>query len=170
MIAEPAISAPALPSSPSLGVAEGHCRPGEAGPAVIVTVLGLKDDGGRIRVEVYPAVDGDFLADDNILVAAGKAFRRAEIEPSATVPAQLCVRLPAPGKYALAVIHDRNSDHKFGPMSDGIGFAGDPKLGWSKPKATAAEFSATAGITSLSVTLNYRRGLTSMAPLKRSTR
>ena len=52
----------------------------EAEPALIVDVTGLKVRKGRVRAELYPARDGDFLGDDNVLVAAGKTFRRASVE------------------------------------------------------------------------------------------
>ena len=39
----PAAAAAQVESNPNLGKAEGQCRPNEAGPAVIVTITGLKD-------------------------------------------------------------------------------------------------------------------------------
>ena len=155
-------------SVPSLGMAEGRCRPGEAGPAVVVTALGLKDRKGRLLAEVYPDNDADFLADDNLLLMAGKTFRRAEVDVPSDGPVQLCVRLPAPGTYSLSLVHDRDSNRKFTAMSDGIGFPGDPHLGWSKPRAAAAHFEAGQGVTQLRITLNYWRGLASFGPLKKA--
>ena len=55
---------------------------------------------------------------------------------------------------------------RFGAMTDGIGFPGDPRLGWSKPKAADASFAAGHGVTVLRVTLNYWRGLASFGPVK----
>lgn len=153
-------------SVPSLGVAEGRCRPGEPGPAVVVTAVGLKDRKGRLRAEVYPDNDADFLADDNLLLAAGKTFRRTETDVPPEGAVQLCVRLPAPGTYALSLVHDRDGNRKFTALSDGIGFPGDPHLGWSKPRAAAARFVAGQGVTELRITLNYWRGLASFGPIK----
>lgn len=159
------IAAP-IPSVPTLGVAEARCVIGDFHASVIVTAVGLKDRQGRLRVEVYPADPADFLADDNLLVAAGKTFRRAEIQIPQNGPAQVCVRLPGSGTYTMAVIHDRDSNRKFGALYDGIGFPGDPRLDWSKPTAAAASFVASSGVTSIRVTLNYRRGLASFGPIK----
>lgn len=158
------------PSAPSLGVAAARCAASETGPAVIVTATGLKDRRGRLRIEIYPDDAADFLADDNLLVAAGKTFRRAEIEVPPTGPVQICARLPAAGRYTMSVVHDRDGNRKFGAMSDGIGFPGDPHLGWSKPKAADANFLAGAGITRLRVTLNYWRGFASFGPIKEPRR
>jgi uncharacterized protein (DUF2141 family) len=153
-------------STPDLGKAEGQCRPDEKGPAVIVTVVGLRDRAGHLRAEVYPAHDGDFLADDNQLIMAGKTFRRVEIPMPKAGVVQICVRLPGPGTYSMSVLHDRDMNRKFGISSDGIGFPGNPKLGLSKPKAAATSFVAGHGLTEITVRLNYRRGMFSFGPLK----
>lgn len=150
--------------SVDLGKAEGRCRTNESGPSFQVTVNGLKDRKGNLKLEVYPANDTDFLEDDKILVRAGKVFRRVEVP----VPAngQLCVRLPGPGRYSVSILHDRDANRKFGLSTDGIGFAGNPKLGMSKPKAAATSAVAGAGPTRIAVTMNYRSGLMSFGPIK----
>lgn len=153
-----------IPSSPNLGTAEGRCRANESGPAFLVGVNGLKDRSGTLKLEVYPANDADFLADDNVLVAAGKTFRRVQVDvPSSGTPV-LCVRVPGPGRYGVSVLHDRDSNRKFGWRVDGIGFASNPKLGLGKPKARSASAVAGAAPTRIDVVMNYQRGL-GMRPL-----
>lgn len=153
-------------SSPELGKAEGRCRVGEPGPAILVDVSGLKDRRGLIKLEVYPANDDDFLADDRDLVDAGKVFRRVEQPLNPSGPVTLCVRIPGPGSYSLVVLHDRDANHKFGWWSDGVGFAGNPKLGWHKPSAEATRITVGGGITRTALVMNYRHGL-GEAPLRR---
>jgi uncharacterized protein (DUF2141 family) len=160
----PLLVAAMIPSSPDLGKAEGHCRADEPGPALLVGVEGLKDRQGRLKLEVYPANDHDFLQDDNILVSRGKVFRRVDVPVPVSGPIELCIRVPGPGAYSVSLLHDRDENRKFGWMIDGIGFAGNPKLGLSKPRAAAARVIAGAGLTRLPITLNYRHGL-GMAPL-----
>ena len=155
-----------IPSTPDLGKAEAACRPNEAGPAVLVLVTGLKDRDGRLKAELYPATDDDFLADDNVLIMAGKVFRRVEMPLSVSGPVQVCLRIPGPGAYALTVLHDRDSNRKFGLSTDGVGFSGNPKLGLSKPRAASARFVAGSGLSPVTVRMNYRRGLFSFGPLK----
>jgi uncharacterized protein (DUF2141 family) len=79
---------------------------------------------------------------------------------------QLCVRTPGPGAYTLSLLHDRDSNRKFGLSTDGVGFPNNPRLGLSKPKAAATRFQAGPGLTAISIRLNYRRGLFSFGPLR----
>lgn len=160
-----ATAANTIPSTPDLGKAEAQCRPGETGPAYLVDVVGLKDRSGRLKLEVYPANDEDFLGDDNKLIPAGKTFRRVEVAVPATGTPRLCVRLPRAGTYAMMVMHDTNSNHKFDLSRDGIAFSGNPKLGWSKPKAAVVAASAGPGLTPVRVIMNYRRSLFSVGPI-----
>jgi uncharacterized protein (DUF2141 family) len=166
MLSLPLLFAAALvPSTPDLGKAEGQCRAGETGPAFLVEVVGLKDRSGRLKLEVYPADQTDFLADDNILVSAGKTFRRVEVPVPASGTPTLCVRLPAAGTYAVSLLHDRDTDRRFNWRIDGIGFSGNPKLGWSKPAAAKVATRAGDTATSIRIVLNYRSGL-GVAPLR----
>lgn len=156
-----------VPSSPELGKAEGRCRPGEQGPALLVRIDGLKDHQGNLKLEVYPANDKDFLQDDNILINEGKVFRRVEQSVGSDNPVQLCVRIPGPGTYAVSVLHDRDGNRKFGLSVDGVGFSGNPKLGLGKPKAAKSSVVVTGnGLSRITVVMNYRTGLMSFGPLR----
>ena len=166
LMAAPAAAAAQIESSPDLGKAEAHCGPNDAGPAVLITVTGLKDRKGLLRAELYPDNDRDFLGDDNILVNAGKVFRRVEIAVPAAGAVQLCLRTPGAGSYTVSLLHDRDANRKFGLSSDGVGFPHNPRLGLSKPKAADARLVAGTGITYTSIRLNYRKGLLSFGPLR----
>lgn len=164
VLALPLLAGAAIPSTPELGKAEGRCRTDETDPVFLVEVHGLKDRAGTLKLEVYPANDQDFLADDNILIGAGKTFRRVEVPVPPSGTPRLCIRLPGPGRYAVIVLHDRDMDRKFNWRVDGIGFAGNPRLGWGKPKAAKASATTTGSKTDLTIAMNYRRGL-GVAPL-----
>jgi uncharacterized protein (DUF2141 family) len=159
-------TAPVKPD-PSLGKAAAACRPNEPGPALLITATGLKDRKGLLRAELYPDNDADFLQDDAILINQGKTFRRVDLSLSLNNPPTLCLRVPAPGRYALSLLHDRDRNQKFGIFSDGIGFSDNPKLTRSKPKVASAVVVAGPRLTSISITMNYLRGL-SFKPLDRS--
>lgn len=150
-----------------LGKAQGRCRVGETGPALLVSVIGLKDRAGNLKLEVYPDNDEDFLQDDRILVAQSKTFRRVEEPVAPTGAPVLCVRVPAPGPYAVSLLHDRDANHKFNLSGDGVGFAGNHRLAWSKPKAAQSSTVAGPGLTRVAIVMNYRQGLLRFAPLGR---
>jgi uncharacterized protein (DUF2141 family) len=166
----PACASAQLASSPSLGIAEGRCRPGESGPSLLVNVQGMKDRAGNLKVELYPANDTDFLQDDNILLNQGKTFRRVVADVPESGAVQLCIRAPAAGTYALTVLHDRDKDRKFNlsrTTGDGIGFGANPKSqGPFKPKAAIARVAVGAGPTPVNVIMLYRTGLLSLGRLK----
>ena len=170
VVALPAALSAQVPSSPSLGIAEGRCRAGESGPALVINFAGLKDRDGDLKAELYPANDTDFLADDNILLNAGKTFRRAVIDVPQTGQVQICLRAPAPGTYALTVLHDRDKDRKFNlsrTTGDGIGFGANPiSQGPFKPKVANARIVVGAGPTPVTVHMLYHTGLLSLGRLK----
>ena len=151
--------AAAIASSPDLGIAAGRCATPETGPAFLVDVDGLKDRAGRLKLELYPADAHDFLADDNILVAAGKAFARVDTPTPPAGPVHLCIRAPGAGRYALMLLHDRNGNHKFELSGDGVGFSRNPHLGWGKPPVDHVAIEAGNAPRTLAIVLNYRHGL-----------
>jgi uncharacterized protein (DUF2141 family) len=154
-----------LRSTPSLGTAEARCRPDEPGPGILVTATGLKDRKGRLKLEVYPSNDRDFLADDNVLLQQGKVFRRVDQDVPAQGLVRLCIRVPRPGAYSLMLLHDRDSNHKFGLTVDGVGFGGNPRLGVTKPSAAATRVVVGSRVTPINVVMNYRQGLFSFRPI-----
>lgn len=156
---------PPVPPTGAPGTVDGACAADEKGPALVVDVVGLKDRRGLIKLEVYPPVEGEFLGTDRDLVAQGKTFRRTEMKTPASGPVALCVRVPEPGTYSAVVLHDRDSNHKFGWSVDGVGFPGNPRIGWGAPKAAAARVTVGHGITRISVVMNYFRGF-GMGPVR----
>ena len=77
------------------------CAAGSTTPALLVWLDGLKDRKGRIRVELFPSNDKDFLEDDFVLQKAGKDFRRIEFAAPAAGPVAVCIRAPRPGRCLL---------------------------------------------------------------------
>ena len=100
------------------------------------------------------------------VIVPGKVFRRVEIAVPQQGTVEMCIRAPASGIYALSLLHDRDGNHRFGLSIDGIGFGGNPKLGWSKPKAATASVRVGPTPTRTRIVLNYRRGLLSFGPIE----
>ena len=155
-------------AAPARASGDAACGPDEQGPALKVLVVGLKDRRGTLRLELYPDNDQDFLGDSSKIIAEGRTFRRVIAPTPQSGEVQLCVRAPAPGRYAAAVLHDRRGGTlKFSPWTDGAGFPGDPKLGTSKPKANQAVVDIGAGVTHPAVVMNYLSSGLTFAPVRR---
>jgi uncharacterized protein (DUF2141 family) len=153
-------------SPPVLGPKPEACLDDAEGAAALVHISGFKDRAGILRVELYPAVEGDFLASSAKLKAEGKVFERIDNPMPQQGEADVCVPLPHAGPFAIAVLHDRNSSGKLDAFSDGFGFPNNPRLGYGKPAASEATFTAEAGVTRLDIVLNYWNGFAAR-PLKR---
>ncbi|HEX8402774.1 MAG TPA: DUF2141 domain-containing protein [Allosphingosinicella sp.] len=151
--------ATAAPAQAALGPDAASCRPGSTQPAVLVNVSGFKSRSGRVRVQIYNS--------SNFLVK-GQRVRRIDLPvTSSTMP--ICVALPGPSTYAVAVRHDFDGDNKSGDWSDGGGFSRNPKLSLLKLKPSFGQVAIPVGngVRPVHVVLNYRQGL-SIGPVAKS--
>lgn len=143
---------------------DGSCASGP-GPRLYVNVNGLKDREGRMKLEIYPANEDDFLKDDRDLKREGKPFRRVWASTPQTGAVRLCIRVPGPGVWALLFTHDRDGKNKFNFWQDGAGFPSNQRLGRSRPKVGQARVNIGANGGQVNVTAQYLRGLGGFGPL-----
>lgn len=129
------------------------------GSAIEVAVTGLKDRTGSLKLELFPATEDDFLKDDRDLIAQGKVFRRVSVPTPASGPVTLCIRTPAPGRYALFFTHDRDGKNKFNVWTDGAGIASNEKLGRAKPQLAQAVVDVPRGVRRIAIRAQYLRGI-----------
>ena len=64
------------------------------------------------------------------------------------------------GTYAISVFHDENQNHKvdrdlFGRPKEGIGFANNPKIGFSAPSWAASSIKIASPASSSTIDLRY---------------
>ncbi|UUL81587.1 DUF2141 domain-containing protein [Sphingomonas qomolangmaensis] len=154
---------PAFAQAEILGSDRQACT-GNGGPAIRVNVTGLKDRTGRLKLELYPANEADFLKDDRDLLAEGKVFRRVWADTPANGAVSLCIRTPRAGRYAILFTHDRDGKNKFNFWKDGAGFPSNKRLGRSRPKVTQAVIDVGNGVTATNIRAQYLRGLGGFAP------
>lgn len=164
----------AAPLAILLAAAAAHGEPigsdaaactGGGGPAIRVEVAGLKDRSGRLKLELYPATADDFLKDDRDLLRQGKTFRRVWVSTPPAGAVALCIRVPAPGRYALLLTHDRDGRNKFNIWRDGAGFVRAGRLGRSRPTVAQAAIDVGPGVTTATIRAQYLRGLGGFAPV-----
>lgn len=160
------IGAPAAAQAQVLGSDAAACTASH-GPAIQANIVGLKDRTGELKLELYPANEADFLKDDHALLAQGKVFRRVAIPTPPSGPLAMCIRVPAPGRYALLLTHNRDGKNKFSFWSDGAGFPGNARIGRSRPKLAQAEITVGEGVAVTTIRVQYLRGLGGFGPIGR---
>jgi len=144
----------------AIGPDAAACRANADRPAILVNVTGFKEQSGRVRVQLYGTNPADFLA-------KGKYVRRIDLPVSGGRMA-VCVAVPNPGNYAIAVRHDVDGNGKKGDWGDGGGFSRNPGLSLFhlKPSFKEVALPIGKGVRSIDVVLNYKRGL-SIGPVSR---
>ena len=146
-----------------LGPEAAACAPGANQPALLVSIDGFKARTGDLRVQLYGANPDDFLA-------KGKKMKRIEMPVTANGAMEVCVALPAPGNYAVAVRHDVDGSGKSN-WNDGGGFSRNPKLSLLslKPDYDKVMIHHETGVRRVSVIMQYRQGL-SIGPISMASR
>lgn len=126
-----------------------QCRSGD-GPAVLVTVDGVKASKGRIRVQSYRATAADWLK-------KGRWINRMEA-PARAGTMSFCVPVPASGSYGIAVRHDLDGDGDTDLSSDGGGMSNNPSINifnLGKPSYTKTSFAVGDGVKSIRIKMRY---------------
>ena len=120
------------------------------GPAVSVTVTGIKSSTGRMRVQLYRGTKADWLQ-------SGRWLYRIEV-PARAGAMSFCLPAPSPGSYAVAVRHDVNGNGKTDLSKDGGGMSNNPSinlLNLGKPSYTKTAFAVGDGVKAISIRMRY---------------
>lgn len=134
----------------SARAAGAGCVPGR--PSVVVRVAGFKQPTGKVKVSLYGSDTDRWLA---------KGGKIGKVKVPVTARAMdICVPVPAPGRYAVAVHHDLNRNGER-DRQDGGGYSRDPKVSLLNPKPAFSRAAFTVGNdpARVGVTLLYIRGL-----------
>ena len=133
----------------------GRCLP-QAQPApasvIHVEVVELRNDNGQVSCSLYSSGDG-----------FPKEPRKAVAHVVAPASEQKAVcEFPgiAPGRYAVSVYHDENSNGKLdtnflGIPREGVGASNNARGHMGPPKFDAAAFPFAGGWLKLTITINY---------------
>lgn len=126
-----------------------RCAPG-AGPAVKVTVNGIKQASGKIRVQSYNGTKADWLE-------SGRWLARIET-PAKSGSMTFCMPVPSSGTYGIAVRHDINGNGKTDIREDGGAMSNNPSINifnLGKPSYKKTAFTVGEGVTSISIEMKY---------------
>ncbi len=127
----------------------GKCASG-AGPAVRVTISGVKSSSGRVRVQSYRGTKADWLE-------KGRWINRIEA-PARAGTMTFCMPVPAAGTYGIAVRHDVNGNGKTEIREDGGAMSNNPSINifnLGKPSYKKTAFNVGNGVTSISINMRY---------------
>lgn len=119
------------------------------GPAVNVTITGIKSSTGRMRVQLYRATKADWLA-------KGRWIHRIEA-PARAGSMTFCMPVPEAGSFGIGVRHDVNGNGSTDLTQDGGGASNDPSFSifnLGKPSYDKAAFQVN-GVRSITITMRY---------------
>jgi uncharacterized protein (DUF2141 family) len=128
----------------------GKCAAG-SGPALLVTINGVKNSNGTMRIQSYRGVKDDWLK-------KGKWIYRIEA-PAREGAMTFCMPLPAPGEYGIAVRHDTNGNGKTDLSKDGGAMSNDPYIGLfnlGKPSYKKTRVPVGNAVVPITVNMKYR--------------
>ena len=125
------------------------CAPG-GGPAVRVTVAGIKSATGTVRVQSYRGTKDEWLE-------KGRWLNRIEA-PARKGRMVFCMPLPAEGTYGIAVRHDANGNGKTDISQDGGAMSNNPSINifnLGKPSYKKTAFSIGREVKQMTITMKY---------------
>lgn len=119
---------------------------------VLVHIDGFRNQKGNAGVTVFKSSDGWPENNDKSFFHTGHPFTGDKTTVELQLPA---------GRYAIAVLHDENSNHKLdrnliGWPKEGFGFSNNPKVGLSAPSFDAAAMQINCPVTETTIHLIYK--------------
>lgn len=121
-----------------------------SGPAVRVTVTGIKASTGGLRVQLYRGTKQDWLA-------SGRWLKRIQTSARAGTMS-FCMPVPEAGTYAIAVRHDINGNNETDLTQDGGGMSNNPSINifnLGKPSYTKTAFRVGDEVVSITIRMRY---------------
>jgi uncharacterized protein (DUF2141 family) len=132
--------------------AEPPCTGTPSATRLFVQVEKVRSSRGLIAVTLYTDVRRKFLAKRGSLYVGRVPARQGRTD--------VCIHVPTPGIYALAVYHDADSDRSFdrtglGLPSEGFGFSNNPPTFLGMPNFSSVRISVPRSGTRTMVKLKY---------------
>jgi uncharacterized protein (DUF2141 family) len=133
--------------------AEPACTGTPSATRLLVRVENVKSNRGLVAVTLYTDVRRKFLAKRGSLYVGRVPARQGRTE--------ICIHVPRPGIYAIAVYHDADSDRSFdrtglGLPAEGFGFSNNPPTFLGLPNFGSVRIPVPRSGTRTLVRLKYR--------------
>ena len=147
-----ALGLAAMPAAaqPPLGADAAVCRAGR--PSILVNVMGFNHRTGNVRVAIYGNPD--------TFLQRGATLRKVNLPVTPSGPMRICIAVPHPGRYAVAVRHDVNGDNASRDWNDGGGMSRNPHVSLLhlRPSFDEVAVNVGQGVLGVNVILYYRYG------------
>lgn len=131
-----------------------YAAPADGRPLCTLTihVTGFRNDKGKAGGTVFATPEGWPENTSKAVVHGGFPIENGQATETFQLPA---------GKYAIAVMHDENGNHKLdrnflGIPKEGFGFANNPRVFMSAPSFQAASTQVSCPETKLDIRLIYK--------------
>ena len=124
------------------------CRAG--GPAIRITVTGVKASRGTLRVQLYRATKQEWLE-------AGRWLNRIEL-PARAGTMSVCMPAPGAGTYGIAIRHDINGNDETDLTQDGGGMSNNPSINifnLGKPGYSKVAFALGQEVKPMTIRMRY---------------
>ena len=141
------LAAPA--SAAVVGGDAAACLAGK--PSVQVHLSGFKRASGMVKLALY---------DHDGFLEKGRKLRKVKVPVTEASSLDVCIAVPRPGLYAVAVHHDLNGNGDR-DISDGGGYSRNPKLSITNLKPSFRHTAIVVGSAPrhVGIQLQYLRGL-----------
>ncbi len=132
--------------------AQGACLGEPSNARLHIVVEGVRSDAGVMTATLY--------GDDPARFLKGAGELKVWRAPAQSPITQICVFVPGPGTYAVAVYHDAKRDYRFvqgafGLPTQDYGFSRNPHLVLGPPSLNASKFAVDEGDTTITIRLRY---------------
>ena len=129
-----------------------ECENAPTGTRLHIVIDNARKPQGEMSASLYPGDPSQFLIKNGAL----KVWYAPARAPSTV----MCIWIPGPGTYAVAVYQDLNGnhrwDHNFFKGIEPFGFSNDPSIGFSQPSFGSTKFHVKADETTIHIKLNHR--------------
>ena len=148
-----------LAASAAVATAPPRVKPQEpacTGPAsrtrLYVTIENVRSSQGLIAATLYPDDPDRFLVSKGSLFV-GRVPARAPVT-------RICLNVPGPGTYAVAVYHDADANRRLtrkglGLPAEGYGFANNPSTVFGMPSFSSVRLSIARSNAETRIRLTY---------------
>lgn len=141
-----------LSAAPAQPLQADDCTGHPSATRLFVNVQGLRSSKGLVAVTLYADNKSKFLVRHGSL-AVGRV-------PAHAPNTRVCIHVPAPGVYAIAVYHDEDASRKLnrsaiGTPQEGFGFSNNPSTFFGLPAFSKVRTNVPRTDSTITVNMRY---------------